>query len=216
MALTGFGDDTFNDLNVQNDLDVDGEVKVSVCQTIGTLGYILLDEQRYTSASYNNVFSLDSQNTSNNFSMYKFIGKGHSDGSGFGTIELRMRFHDIDGQMSATNGYWTSCYNFDGTSRANTRTTFCMVGFHNLPANENTKFSIDMTIQLDQVDETECSFTGQYSSRERDGTGIQPHNISGGLTDVEVINTRIVGIGFTQAGDTGPNFLIEGRVYRLL
>ncbi len=190
------------------------EITGSVCQSIGALGYVLLDEQEYLALGTDyttDLMDLDFGST-DDFAFYRIIFRGTFTGSS-GNPQMRLRFHDIDGEISISTGHyyrvdavsniWNS--NSDGYSvfASWTGSTAASLYFHG-----------EFTLTLKGIEETKSGYTGNVSVRTLSGSSMSNLQIAGGLADAADINTRIVGFGIASINATDSDIWM--RIYRLL
>jgi len=203
--------------DTSGNLDMGGnEVINVVCQTIGALGYILLDEQTFTGLGTGfttDIMNLDSQST-DEFAMYRLIFRGFMDGDGT-TPQIRIRFHDIDGQMSANNGHWQSVYGYDAIIIAENRDESIIIA-HSTTTSAVINFMGSLTLTLNGAVEEDCMLVGQSGIHNSGSNPRLGLNITGGITNSETINTRITGFGIGQVNTDGTGANISMRIYRLL
>ena len=203
------------------ELEVNGEIGGNnlVCQTIGSLGYILLDEQNYTLAegtTFGSNYNLDNQAT-DNYAMYKFIGWGRLNGDNTGDSLLQMRYRDTAGDISESNGHWYSVVNRSTTVDDGKSDLSRLLRFGS--TNGYRQFTIDLTIFTGgESDNNNVSHTGQLSTNDVNGDNRGSFSSSGGLTLAGTSANRITGITFNGLNiQTGSSLsYIYGRVYRML
>jgi len=203
-------------------LDVDGEIGgvggSLVCQTIGALGYILLDEQSTTTLSNANFtgFTVDFDNQSTDaFAVYKMLLFGNFDGNG-STPFIRAQFIDTVGNISGSNNYQTTVIGWSGATINNTRLDSFYVINRGSNSSNIFHFSGDYTIHLGNST-FENRMIGQHEMNVADGTASIVRNVSASITNVATVNTRITGMGFQAFNvNTGNDRELRVRIYRLL
>jgi len=193
-------------------LDVNGEIKATICSTIGTLGYILLDEQSnldMDNVSFDLTLDLDNQST-DDFAVYKLIYHGHADGLSSGSnTSIRIVFVDLQGDIQVTNGYMSI---INGTlSRANS-----MLLMETAGSTTDRMYAGDFTINLSTIPE-ECQVIGISANHSRDGTVGETNYVHSSMTNLATIDTRIIGIkmSINNSNNVSANPM-HARVYRLL
>ena len=209
------GDIIATDGDVKADT-VTGEVYTGVCSTIGTLGYILLDEQSVTdmtNANFDLTLNLDNQST-DEFALYKLFIHGALDGDGT-DYTIEARFIDTVGTISTTNGYYRCLNAFNGTNLINNTGTKMKLGYWGAATTERY-YDANYTIHL-STDVKFCRMSGQITSARGDGTSIACTNIGNGMTTNASITTRITGITFAyESINDGFANPLHARIYRLL
>ena len=219
MRIDENGNVGIGDTTPTVELDVNGEIRPTVCSTIGTLGYILLDEQTNTAmgeATFDLSINLDNQST-DTFATYKIFASGQLDGDSGGEYLFRGRFIDTVGNMSTSSGYWAQVNDFGGAEKFSGLANHFRLMILDLGATIRA-FTGDYTLRL-SADEECNQIIGQTSSVRGNGTEIFCQNVAGGLNQTSSITTRITGMTFSFVNiDTGTptNNFLNVRVYRLL
>ena len=184
--------------------------------TIGNLGFILLDTDSNTSLNTvtftNFVISLDNQSTSN-FAMYKVIFMGQFTQTTNAFIDLR--FHDTGGEMSAANGHWSEYRAIDGTLAFIGTGAQALIGYNFVGTAGTYTYSgnFDLTLQTGlanpqlRVNLQGKTITGSTNS------GVSSNTVAR-LTTSETIATRITGFGFRPTNISAGDIYV--RVYRML
>jgi len=197
-------------------IEVNGEVGglSYTCRNLGTLGCVLLDEQTYSTGSYDdNTWDLDNGNTGFNFTQYLFRFRFNITGDG-GAPAMRIRYHDTDGGMATAAGHYFQIVTFGGTSVTSNTNTYATIGQDNTSHSAARFGTGHLQITLDGASETHLNHIGQISFVSNDGATRAGENVYGGLTNAETINTRVVAFGINIANQTAFN--IYGRVYRYM
>lgn len=190
------------------------ELKADSVQTIGSLGYILLDEQSYTltTSFVNSVFNLD-KNSTDNFAMYRFIFMGEFV-SNASQPQIQLEFRDLSGQISAATSMIRDIYNFNGSSVFSGQSNNITIGHYNVNTSNTFRYNgfLDMTL----TNTNEITTTGQSFSHTKDNTATEKLslNINGSLYSNTTISTRITGFGVRYQNGTSGS--IKGRVFRMI
>ena len=191
------------------------EVFPTVCSTIGSLGYILLDEMNTIDGTFdNNIVSLDNQSIDTH-AMYKYIFRGTIDGNG-GIPIIRIQFRDTGGAIVAGGTtHWRFIVGFGGTPiENNNNQDYSILMSHNSGVSGILYYSGQITITLNGTEEKECIFTGQGSTHAAAGTDRSGYNSTGGLNDLSTITTRITGFGLQAVNFDAVT--IASRCYRMI
>ena len=214
---TSTGDIIATDGDVKADV-VTGEVYTGVCSTIGTLGFILLDEQTDESmgeGSYDMTISLNNQST-DRFATYKVFFQGEVDGDG-GVSGVQARFIDNGTDITGSTDYWKQLNLFSGTVLLNDNADNNM-NFLVLPANTNLHFFSGEITVTTHTNPNYCKIFGQATSVRDAGDNRYSQNVTGGMLTAVGTLTGITGmkLGFINNDTATFASKLYVRVYRLL
>ena len=215
--IASSGNITATDGDVKADV-VTGEVYTGVCQTIGTLGYILLDQQSLTGmgdGTYDVTVDFDNQST-DTYALYKMFLTGFIDGDGGGDYIINARFIDTVGTISTSAGYYTEVYVASSTT-ALVDTTATVMNLLRIGSSTTVRrFLGEYTVSLSSTPE-DCKVLGGITTARGAGSSSNRYNIAGGLTSASSITTRITGMTFAYVNsNVATNNPLRVRVFRLL
>ena len=224
-SLTSIG--TLTSLTTTGDIiSTAGEVQTFSCQTIGALGYILVDSVSTTAlsnanftslkANFNDTASLGNQSL-DPFAIYTMMIRGDHDGNG-NNPHIEYRFFDNTGEISDTNAYQNEITAFGGAAVVSNRATNGELVFANGNSSLVNFYFGEFRIALgDPTNPQNTYISGQYTCKIGNGTGLRAANVGNSLTDLAVIDTKIKEIGFrAQNVNTGANRNLQVRIYRLM
>ena len=224
-SLTSIG--TLTSLTTTGDIiSTAGEVQTFSCQTIGALGYILVDSVSTTAlsnanftslkANFNDTAGIGSQSL-DPFAIYTMMIRGDHDGNG-NNPHIEYRFFDNTGEISDTNAYQNEITAFGGAAVVSNRATNGELVFANGNSSLVNFYFGEFRIALgDPTNPQNTYISGQYTCKIGNGTGLRAANVGNSLTDLAVIDTKIREIGFrAQNVNTGANRNLQVRIYRLM
>ena len=221
-SLTSIG--TLTSLTTSGDIiSTAGEVQTFSCQTIGALGYILVDSVSTTALS-NSTFAftakfneLGGSQSLDPFAFYTMIIRGDHDGNG-NVPHIDYRFYDNTGEISDSLAYQNTITAFNGGVVVSNRDSNGELVFANGNSLLVNHYFGEFRIALGSPTNPQNTYiSGQYTSQVGNGTGLLTANVGNSLTNLAIIDTKIESIGFrAQNVNTGANRNLQVRIYRLM
>jgi len=208
-------------LTLKNTLDVTGEIKATICNTIGGVGHILVDSISTTGLStinyitnkltFNTISSME-----NDLQHYMIHIRGEITGDG-NQPNISWRAIDIIGEINDENSYHNEIVTNTGSSIiSSSRNTYGDLIWSEGSTNEIRIFTSILNIWVGtSLRPYDTSIIGESKCYSIDGITSQNNKISSSLTSFATINTNLSGIGFISK-NSNENTKFHARIYRML
>jgi len=213
-SLTSVGTQAEDLVMGNNDITGVKEVFPLECQTIGALGYILIDEQTYnnpTTDTYEMDFDLGS-GTGDNFAMYRVIWNGRLEGDG-SNPQFRFIFEDSGGDVNSANDYVRNITGFGGSVIFSGQADHMLIGLFTGTTTIQLSLNGHFTISFGSS-EDDISIIGQSASKT--GTVTNGFNLVGNIGDGGGIITTATGFRIAAFNIQNTFSRFKARVYRMI